>query len=163
MAITAILRSKLPKFLPQLIKLKITIITNSVISPNLPQISRKTHFSPTQLVHYYHDGRPRGSLWRGKKLIGKEAIFVILGLKRFRDDDEKLNKFVKTHVWRLLKMDMVAVLNELERQEEVALAVKVFDFFSVASVGILWFVMIYFLCSAINDTFRFIESNGSVY
>ncbi|GJY26212.1 thylakoid assembly 8-like protein, chloroplastic [Tanacetum coccineum] len=73
---------------------------------------------------HYHDGRPRGSLWRGKKLLGKEALFVILGLKRVKDDDEKLDKFVKTHVSRLLKMDMVAVLNELERQEEVQLAVK---------------------------------------
>ncbi|KAI3522387.1 hypothetical protein L1887_00125 [Cichorium endivia] len=75
---------------------------------------------------YYHDGRPRGSLWRGKKMIGKEALFVILGLKRVKDDEEKLDKFVKTHVSRLLKMDMVAVLNELERQEEVDLAVKMF-------------------------------------
>lgn len=65
-------------------------------------------------------------MWRGKKLIGKEAIFVILGLKRFKDDEEKLDKFIKTHVLRLLKMDMVAVLIELERQEEVSLAVKMF-------------------------------------
>ncbi|XP_076882171.1 protein THYLAKOID ASSEMBLY 8-like, chloroplastic [Bidens hawaiensis] len=75
---------------------------------------------------YYHDGRPRGSLWRGKKLIGKEALFVILGLKRVKDDEEKLDNFIKVHVSRLLKMDMVAVLNELERQEEVQLAVKMF-------------------------------------
>ncbi|KAK4356815.1 hypothetical protein RND71_022425 [Anisodus tanguticus] len=52
-------------------------------------------------------------------MIGKEALFVILGLKRFKDDEEKLDKFVITHVLRLLKMDMIAVLNELERQEEV--------------------------------------------
>lgn len=50
---------------------------------------------------------------------------MILGIKRFKDDEEKLNKFVKTHVLRLLKMDMIAVLNELERQEEVSLALKV--------------------------------------
>ncbi|XP_040992186.1 protein THYLAKOID ASSEMBLY 8-like, chloroplastic [Juglans microcarpa x Juglans regia] len=74
----------------------------------------------------YHDGRPRGPLWRGKKLIGKEALFVILGLKRFKDDEEKLEKFMKTHVLRLLKMDIIAVLCELERQEEVALAFKMF-------------------------------------
>lgn len=75
---------------------------------------------------------PRGSLWRGKKMIGKEALFVILGIKRVKDDEEKLDKFVKTHVSRLLKMDMVAVLNELERQEEVDLAVKVLHFFSLS-------------------------------
>ncbi|CAA0835892.1 Pentatricopeptide repeat-containing protein [Striga hermonthica] len=78
------------------------------------------------LVRAYHDGRPRGPLWRGKKQIGKEALFVIQGLKRFKDDDEKIGKFIKTHVLRLLKMDMVAVLVELERQEEVSLAVKMF-------------------------------------
>ncbi|KMT02394.1 hypothetical protein BVRB_9g205070 [Beta vulgaris subsp. vulgaris] len=73
-----------------------------------------------------HDGRPRGPLWRGKKLIGKEALFVILGLKRFKDDEEKLDKFIKFHVLRLLKLDIIAVLSELQRQEEVALAIKVF-------------------------------------
>ncbi|CAH9120877.1 unnamed protein product [Cuscuta epithymum] len=74
----------------------------------------------------YHDGRPRGPLWRGKKMIGKEALFVIQGVKRFKDEEEKLDKFMKTHVLRLLKLDMIAVLNELERQEEVSLAVKIF-------------------------------------
>ncbi|KAK2435895.1 Protein THYLAKOID ASSEMBLY 8-like, chloroplastic [Trifolium repens] len=74
----------------------------------------------------YHDGRPRGPLWRGKKLIGKEALYVISGLKRFKDDEEKLPKFIKTHVLRLLKMDLIAVLTELERQQEVSLALMVF-------------------------------------
>lgn len=85
-------------------------------------------------MRFYHDGRPRGPLWRGKKLIGKEAIFVILGLKRFKDDEEKLDKFVKIHVLRLLKMDLISVLNELERQEEVSLAVKV----SFFTANLLW-------------------------
>lgn len=74
----------------------------------------------------YHDGRPRGPLWRGKKLIGKEALFVILGLKRVKHDEEKLAQFIKKHVLRLLKLDLIAVLTELERQEEVSLALKVF-------------------------------------
>lgn len=60
-------------------------------------------------------------------MIGKEALFVITGLKRFKKDEEKLAKFVKTHVFRLLKMDMVSVLIELERQREVSLAIKVFE------------------------------------
>lgn len=79
----------------------------------------------------FHDGRPRGPLWRGKKLIGKEALYVIMGLKRFKNEEEKLEKFIKTHVLRLLKMDMITVLSELERQEEVSLAVKVnYQFFT---------------------------------
>lgn len=48
-------------------------------------------------------------------------------MKRFKDDEGKLEKFIKTHVLRLLKMDMVAVLSELERQEETTLAVKMFE------------------------------------
>lgn len=91
------------------------------VNPKFPVLGAD-YCTPFRL---YHDGRPRGPLWRGKKLIGKEALFVILGLKRFKDDEETLEKFIKTHVRRLLKMDMIAVLGELERQEEVSLAVKV--------------------------------------
>lgn len=58
-------------------------------------------------------------------MIGKEAVFVIMGLKRFKGDKEKMQAFVKKHVIRLLKSDKIAVLNELERQEEVDLALKV--------------------------------------
>lgn len=90
--------------------------------------SKVDSLRPISGIRLYHDGRPRGSLWRGKKLIGKEALFVITGMKRFKDDEEKLDKFQKTHVKRLLKMDMVAVLLELERQEEVTLAIKVLFF-----------------------------------
>ncbi|XP_020593173.1 pentatricopeptide repeat-containing protein At3g46870 [Phalaenopsis equestris] len=74
----------------------------------------------------YHDGRPRGPLWRGKKLLGKEALFVIQGMKRFKDNDDNLAKFIKFHVLRLLKLEKITVLNELERQEEVGLALKMF-------------------------------------
>lgn len=83
---------------------------------------------PNFEVHerFYHDGRPRGPLWRGKKLLGKEALFVILGMKRFKHDEEKLEKFIKSHVLRLLKLEKITVLNELERQEEVGLALKMF-------------------------------------
>ena len=96
-----------------------------VSQPPLPLSINNTFQATLGCARAYHNGSPRGPLWRGKKLIGKQALFVILGLKRFRDDDEKLDKFIKTHVVRLLKMDMVAVLNELERQEKVSLAVKV--------------------------------------
>lgn len=59
-------------------------------------------------------------------MIGKEALFVISGLKRYKDDEAKLENFIKTRVSRLLKMDMIAVLVELERQDEVTLALKIF-------------------------------------
>lgn len=103
-----------------------SIIHHSLpLKPKVPALE-PDYCKPICGFKLYHDGRPRGPLWRGKKLIGKEALFVILGLKRFKDDEEKLEKFIKTHVVRLLKMDLIAVLCELERQEEVALAVKVF-------------------------------------
>lgn len=127
-AISAILKSRISKISSLLITrnlIKIPNVTSPGFSASPLQISNKTLFLSDYLARNYHDGRPRGSLWRGKKLIGKEAIFVILGLKRFKDDEEKLGKFIKSHVLRLLKMDMVAVLNELERQEETSLAVKV--------------------------------------
>ncbi|XP_047162459.1 protein THYLAKOID ASSEMBLY 8-like, chloroplastic [Vigna umbellata] len=94
-------------------------------SASLPFVE-STSLKTASCWRQYHDGRPRGPLWRGKKLIGKEALFVILGLKRFKDDEEKLHKFIKSHVLRLLKMDMIAVLTELERQEQVSLALKMF-------------------------------------
>lgn len=64
-------------------------------------------------------------------MIGKEALYVISGLKRAKhhhrhDSSDALDKFVKTHVSRLLKLDLIAVLLELERQKEVTLAVKIF-------------------------------------
>lgn len=73
---------------------------------------------------------------------------MILGLKRFKDDEEKLQKFIKTHVLRLLKMDIVAVLIELERQEETILAVKVLVVLLLfANLGLLRFLMCACVCS----------------
>ncbi|KAA8519070.1 hypothetical protein F0562_013326 [Nyssa sinensis] len=140
MVIGAVSRFKIPLFASSVVLrdlLRIAIIKESSSDSLAPSshvgskpLVLNPHFydaftSSLKRCHY-HDGRPRGPLWRGKKLIGKEALFVILGLKRLKDDEEKLNKFIKTHVVRLLKMDMVAVLNELERQEEATLAVKIF-------------------------------------
>ncbi|KAF5934275.1 hypothetical protein HYC85_030446 [Camellia sinensis] len=120
---------------PHLLRLVPIIITehsSSSSSSSKPyvtvtnSISREAALTSGLRRCYYHDGRPRGPLWRGKKLIGKEALFVISGLKRFKDDEEKLSKFIKTHVSRLLKMDLISVLNELGRQQEVTLALKIF-------------------------------------
>ncbi|KAH9621074.1 hypothetical protein KSS87_004534, partial [Heliosperma pusillum] len=100
------------------------------LNPKDSNFKQKTsHFNGGYSLSFrreYHDGRPRGPLWKSKKLIGKEALFVISGLKRFKDDDLKLDLFVKNHVFRLLKLDLIAVLTELERQQEDALALKVF-------------------------------------
>lgn len=127
MAIRWFSGSKLPIFASVFIRClmrraisDISLPVKSTISGIQPDLSR-----PLWGFRLYHDGRPRGPLWRSRKAIGKEALFVIQGLKRFKEDEEKLEKFMKSHVLRLLKLDMIAVLGELERQEEVALAVKV--------------------------------------
>ncbi|KAI4373433.1 hypothetical protein MLD38_011559 [Melastoma candidum] len=48
-------------------------------------------------------------------------------MKRFRDDDGRLEKFVKSHDTRLMKLDMIAVLSEFERQEELYLCCEVIN------------------------------------
>ncbi|KAH9325932.1 hypothetical protein KI387_006110 [Taxus chinensis] len=73
------------------------------------------------------DGRPRGALWRSRKLISKEALFVIQEIKRVKHDPVLLANFMKTHVSRLLKVDLLALLVELERQGEIILTLKIFD------------------------------------
>lgn len=118
------------------------------ISSALSSIHFITSFEHKNVTGFreYHDGRPRGPLWRGKKLIGKEALYVISGLKRFKDDEEKLIKFIKTHVLRLLKMDLIAVLTELERQQEVSLALKV-SFHSLSLYHCYPFVFMFAACN----------------
>ncbi|GLU02295.1 hypothetical protein SLE2022_195490 [Rubroshorea leprosula] len=129
MAARAFSRSKAPIFTSILLQnLTKKLTTETPFRPKPKTLLLDLNFcKPISGFRQYHDGRPRGPLWRGKKLIGKEALFVILALKRFKDDEEKLQKIIKSHVLRLLKMDMIAVLSELERQEETSLAVKVFE------------------------------------
>ncbi|KAJ0983435.1 hypothetical protein J5N97_011690 [Dioscorea zingiberensis] len=130
MAFRALSRAKVVIFSPFSRRILTSFLNQSILplSKQSNQIRDPHQTEPVFWFHgrFYHDGRPRGPLWRGKKMIGKEALFVILGLKRFKDDEEKLDKFIKCHVSRLLKMDLIAVLNELERQEEVGLALKIF-------------------------------------
>ncbi|KAK1305169.1 Pentatricopeptide repeat-containing protein [Acorus calamus] len=130
MAIRALARSKLPFFSPSILRVlaKPSKITSSSSESTNPFRRIDWGGSVCEVQsRSFHDGRPRGPLWRGKKLIGKEAIFVILGLKRYKGDEEKLEEFMKSHVSRLLKLDMIAVLSELERQQEVFLALKIFE------------------------------------
>eukprot|EP00250_Pteridium_aquilinum_P007580 c17257_g1_i1 orf=654-1517(+) len=71
--------------------------------------------------------RPRGPLWRGKKGIGKEALHVLCDVKRAKHDSLWLGNTLKSKAARLLKTDLLAVLQELQRQHEVDLALKVFN------------------------------------
>lgn len=74
-------------------------------------------------------GIPTLSLWRGKKkIMGREGLLVVKELKRLKKDTERVQKFMKNHVARLLKSDLLAVLAEFQRQDEIFLALKVMHF-----------------------------------
>ncbi|KAI5073357.1 hypothetical protein GOP47_0011370 [Adiantum capillus-veneris] len=67
----------------------------------------------------------RSPLWKGRA-GSKEALLVVRELKRAKKDPWKLHVILSTKVDRLLKLDLIAALNELQRLEEVDLALMVF-------------------------------------
>lgn len=67
------------------------------------------------------------SIWRRKKEIGKEGLIVAKELKRLQGNPIQLERFIKSHVSRLLKSDLVAVLAEFQRQNLVFLSMKLYD------------------------------------
>ncbi|KAL0367174.1 UNVERIFIED_CONTAM: Pentatricopeptide repeat-containing protein [Sesamum radiatum] len=68
---------------------------------------------------------PSLSIWQGKKEMGKEGLLVGKELKRLQSNPVRFEWFMKTHVSRLLKSDLVAVLAEFQRQNLVPLSMKV--------------------------------------
>lgn len=80
-----------------------------------------------QLQYLQGYSRPRGPLWRGRKLIGKEALHALVDVKRYKNDNVRLGNMLQSKVARLLKNDLLAVLAELQRQNEIDLALRVFS------------------------------------
>ncbi|KAK6138244.1 hypothetical protein DH2020_027991 [Rehmannia glutinosa] len=70
---------------------------------------------------------PSLSIWRRKKEMGKEGLMVAKELKRLQCHPLRFERFMKTHVSRLLKSDLVAVLVEFQRQNLVSLSMKLYD------------------------------------
>jgi hypothetical protein len=69
------------------------------------------------------------------KLVGRAhgrlaSLIVAKELKRLQSHLVCLDQFIRSHVSRLLKSDLVTVLAELQRQEQVFLCMKVCHFFS---------------------------------
>ncbi|KAM7252124.1 hypothetical protein ACFE04_024007 [Oxalis oulophora] len=62
---------------------------------------------------------PSLSIWRRKKEMSKEGLIAAKDLKRFRSDPVRLDRFIRSHVSRLLKSDLVAVLAEFQRQDQL--------------------------------------------
>ncbi|CAK9327958.1 unnamed protein product [Citrullus colocynthis] len=70
---------------------------------------------------------PSLSIWRRKKEMGKEGLIVVKELKRLQSNFIRLDRFISSHVSRLLKSDLVAVLVELQRQNQVFLCMKLYN------------------------------------
>lgn len=86
-----------------------------------------------KIITGYGASSPSLSIWRRKKEIGKEGLIVAKELKRLQGDPLRFERFMKSHVSRLLKSDLVAVLAEFQRQDLVFLSMKVsldFPFFN---------------------------------
>ncbi|XP_065877061.1 pentatricopeptide repeat-containing protein At1g62350 [Euphorbia lathyris] len=71
--------------------------------------------------------KPSLSIWRRKKDIGKEGLVMAKELKRLQSDPIRLDRFIKSQVSRLLKSDLVSVLAEFQRQNQVFLCMKLYD------------------------------------
>lgn len=68
---------------------------------------------------------PSFSIWRRKKEMSKEGLIAAKELKRLQSHPVRLDRFIKSSVSRLLKSDLVAVLAEFQRQDQVFLCMKV--------------------------------------
>lgn len=68
---------------------------------------------------------PSLSIWRRKKEMSKEGLIAAKELKRLQTKLVRLDRFICSHVSRLLKSDLVSVLAEFQRQDQVFLCMKV--------------------------------------
>lgn len=71
-------------------------------------------------------GGPRKPLWRSR-VLSTEAIQAVQSLKLAKSDS-KLEYVFRNRLTRLLKSDLLDVLAELQRQNEINLALKVFEY-----------------------------------
>ncbi|KAG6419881.1 hypothetical protein SASPL_116393 [Salvia splendens] len=70
---------------------------------------------------------PRKPMWR-TRVLSSEAIQAVQSLKLAQKSPSKLEHVLTTKLGRLLKADLEDALAELQRQNELDLALKVFDF-----------------------------------
>lgn len=59
--------------------------------------------------------------------MGKEGLMAAKELKRLQSNPVRLDRFIKSNVSRLLKSDILAVLAEFQRQDQVFLCMKLYD------------------------------------
>ncbi|ESQ29186.1 hypothetical protein EUTSA_v10023910mg, partial [Eutrema salsugineum] len=70
---------------------------------------------------------PSLSIWRRKKEMSKEGLIAAKELKRLQTKSVRLDRYICSHVSRLLKSDLVSVLAEFQRQDQVFLSMKLYE------------------------------------
>ncbi|GAB2277093.1 hypothetical protein Dimus_011802 [Dionaea muscipula] len=70
---------------------------------------------------------PSLSMWRRRKELGKEGLIVAKELKRLQSNPLRLDRYIQSNVSRLLKSDLVSVLAEFQRQDQVFLCMKLYE------------------------------------
>ncbi|CAB4278738.1 unnamed protein product [Prunus armeniaca] len=99
-----------------------------LLQNTFPQCQQGDH--PFQ-KRYFSSGSkassPSLSIWRRRKEMGKEGLIAAKELKRLRSHPLRLDQFIRSNVSRLLKSDLVAVLAEFQRQDQVFLSMKIYD------------------------------------
>ncbi|KAK1390846.1 Pentatricopeptide repeat-containing protein [Heracleum sosnowskyi] len=98
----------------------------TIQTPLEPQINRRFYIS-RGAGSASSSSSPSLSIWRRKKELGKEGLIIAKELKRHQAHPVRLDRFIKTHVSRLLKSDLVAVLAEFQRQDLVFLSLKLYE------------------------------------
>ncbi|XP_050887276.1 pentatricopeptide repeat-containing protein At1g62350 isoform X2 [Lathyrus oleraceus] len=89
--------------------------------------STSTVVKPSSRSIFGSASKPSQSIWRRKKELGKEGLIITKELKRLQPDPVRLDRFVRSNVSRLLKSDLVSVLFEFQRQDNVFLSMKLYD------------------------------------
>ena len=139
-------RSLMLRFAPNLLRRFSNRATSTIHLYRFTHCTFFEHHRPQQqLLLRFITGSassPSLSVWRRKKEMGKEGLIVVKELKRIQSNLIRLDRFISSHVSRLLKSDLVAVLVELQRQNQVFLCMKVCPLFALS---------IYLSCPAFHD------------
>ncbi|XP_010270549.1 PREDICTED: pentatricopeptide repeat-containing protein At1g62350-like [Nelumbo nucifera] len=90
-----------------------------------PPFLRYSSSKSSMIVIMRDRSKNRKPLQRGR--ISTEAIQAVQALKRAKNDGDLLESVMESKVRRLVKQDIIAVLRDLQRQNEALLALKVFE------------------------------------
>ncbi|KAJ6991502.1 hypothetical protein D5086_014295 [Populus alba] len=88
---------------------------------------QEPHLPRSSVITCSLRGKPRPPLWRAKRL-STEAIQAIQSLKLARSSTPRLEEVFDSKLSRLLKTDLLDTLAVLQNQNELDLALKVFEF-----------------------------------